>query len=131
MTDLERGWLAGIIEGEGYCKWKPGGGSSQGQAKLTIQMTDRDVMERVANLLECNLCTSPPKGKNKQVWRVSIKSWDKVENIVTDLLPLMGDRRATDMQIILEKAELRRQWIQTGGRKKALERTRTETGTWV
>tara|TARA_B100001121_G_C18429667_1_gene498587 strand:+ start:245 stop:655 length:411 start_codon:yes stop_codon:yes gene_type:complete len=129
-TDVETGWLAGIMEGEGYCKWIPQG-SSQGQAKFNLQMTDRDVVERVARLVEANVCTSPPKGNNKQVYRINIKGWDKVEKIVERLLPHMGQRRGKDMQLILEKAQARRDWIARGGKSAALSRPRSASGTWV
>ena len=130
MTDLEKGWLAGIMEGEGYCKWIDAG-SSQGQAKFNLQMTDKDVVEKVARLLDLKVNTSPPKGRNKQVYRIGMKSWDKVEQFCIDMMPLMGERRRRDMEVICEKAEARRQWISKGGRREALRRDRNGTGRWV
>jgi hypothetical protein len=130
LTEIEKGWIAGIMEGEGSLKWNEKG-SSQGQIRLQLQMTDKDVVEKLANLLETNITEHLPKNLNhKKTWRISIKNWDKVEEIAKTLLPYMGNRRTEEYSLVLEKAEKRKEWIAQGGRNLAWKRKRNNDGSW-
>ena len=130
LTEIEKGWIAGIMEGEGSLKWNEKG-SSQGQIRLQLQMTDKDVVEKLANLLETNITEHLPKNpKHKKTWRISIKNWDKVEEIAKTLLPYMGNRRTEEYSLVLEKAEKRKEWIAQGGRNIAWKRKRNNDGSW-
>ena len=130
LTEIEKGWIAGIMEGEGSLKWNEKG-SSQGQIRLQLQMTDKDVVEKLANLLQTNITEHLPKNpKHKKTWRISIKNWDKVEEIAKTLLPYMGNRRTEEYSLVLEKAEKRKEWIAQGGRNIAWKRKRNNDGSW-
>jgi hypothetical protein len=50
MSDLELGWVAGILEGEGCCfvtTRSKGGYGPYVYARVTVCMTDRDILERL------------------------------------------------------------------------------------
>lgn len=50
-------WLAGLLEGEGCFNYR----ADRKQARVTVEMTDRDIIERVARLFDTNISTRPAK----------------------------------------------------------------------
>lgn len=82
-------WLAGIIEGEGCISVGPK------IVRITVNMTDRDVIERIDQLYP-----SPngirefadPRYKTKYIWRVG--QGEVVREILTLTLPWLGVRRS-------------------------------------
>lgn len=54
MTEIETAWLAGLLEGEGYFgtinSWVSG--RCYRYPRIGVNMTDRDVIDRVATLWE-------------------------------------------------------------------------------
>jgi hypothetical protein len=60
---------------------------------IRLQMTDRDVVEHAARLMEVGICSYTPKNRrHKMTWIIAIKGRRARELMVT-LRPLMGLRR--------------------------------------
>lgn len=91
ITTEDLHWVAGLIEGEGCFALTCGK-----YPKISINMTDFDVMERLAKLLQSNLRGPyhPPAYKEnwKSYWRLELTGINAVEWMQT-LYPLMGNRR--------------------------------------
>lgn len=98
-------WLAGIIEGEGsftHSRKKVGGAPL---AKITINMTDQDVLERVASITKSNLLGPYTRKENN---RKDYKPWFSVQmrgnkaiQWMMTLYSLMGNRRKSKIEEIL------------------------------
>lgn len=79
-------WLAGLLEGEGCF------GLSSGSARISLNMTDLDVVKKVASLFKTSIKYSKKYPNRKQVYRVEIFSNTAAGWMMT-LYPLMGERR--------------------------------------
>lgn len=93
-------WLAGLLEGEGsFCKAPP----SQPYAPIiSIEMTDKDVVERVAGMFQTALVTPKKRSKKwKQTYRAAIRGKRAVE-LMKQLHPLMGQRRQGQIDEVLK-----------------------------
>ena len=99
MNRVELAWLAGILEGEGYfsltlnnkTKDRPG----RHYARLTVTMTDKDVIECIYAITGFGtIHTYPPYQPNRKrtyTWRVS--KWEDLYPLLRRLRPFMGERR--------------------------------------
>ena len=87
-------WAAGLFEGEGYicpdkrrnCYWT-----------LGIEMTDKDVLDRYANVIGSDLLRprkTIQKTQHKQSWIVVTTKRSEVLRILKMFLPHFGKRRA-------------------------------------
>ena len=97
MNENEKFWLVGLLEGEGsFLKGPP---SSPKMAQVTISMTDKDIIEKVSNLLGANYYTSN-RGKDKG-WKttyiVTVRGKTAV-NLMNEIKPLMGERRKQQIE---------------------------------
>jgi hypothetical protein len=96
MVDL--GWIAGLIEGEGYIGRI--GRKSQPVASLEIYSTDRDVIERLVKLLggktkqreQCLSARKYSKGQTKTLYYVRWNS-ARAAAIIMTIFPLLSERR--------------------------------------
>ncbi len=88
-------WLAGLLEGEGsFLKGPP---SAPRYPVLALQMTDEDVVARVAAMFDRRVgCWRPPEDRWLPTYVVRITG-SKAVAWMTELRPLMGHRR--QMQI--------------------------------
>lgn len=91
-------WLAGLLEGEASFMLR------RGNAKIGIQMTDRDVVERAANLLgvTIGLHSRQPKGKTTYlpVFHLAVHGIKAIAWMMT-LYTFMGERRQAKIAQIL------------------------------
>jgi len=119
MSIKEIAWLAGLLEGEGcfgtikhteYIKKYP---------IVRLAMTDRDIVEKAANLLKVNLL-GPYKrqSQNGEIWK---SCWamnicgNRAAGIMMTVLPLMGERRSLKIREILSLwADDRRRCVKCG-----------------
>jgi hypothetical protein len=99
-------WLAGLFEGEGNIDIAKNGGT-----RLTIRMTDRDVIEQVNAMFPSTKIhiVPPPKAKanwkTQYAWRIS--NPNKVREILELLLPWFGERRAARAREVLHHLDTR------------------------
>ena len=100
-TESEMAWAAGLFEGEG-CIGIIGHGASVGNrirpwVKLTVQMTDRDVLERFFSIVESggvSLHHRANRPRHKDCWSWQAGARSDVERILLAFLPWFGERRA-------------------------------------
>jgi hypothetical protein len=120
LSDPDIAWLAGLLEGEGsfmMAKTKQGG-KTYSSPRITVNMTDEDVIQRVATLFNTKVYTMPKYARDgyappKQQWRATLTGARAVA-LMEAMLPWMGERRSAKIAEILtefsrlEPTELRR-----------------------
>lgn len=94
--DTETQWLYGILEAEG--SFLPGVPSRPNAPIISIQMTDKDVMQKVAYLLGCKLQSFQRKGFNKsgnpyKLAYMCIVKGKRSVSFMEKFKPYMGVRR--------------------------------------
>lgn len=97
--DVQLSWLAGLLEGEGSFMF------NAPSPVIALQMTDKDVVQRVAQMLDdAKLCGPYTyRGNNvKQVWACRMQGRDAVPWMAA-LYPLMGERRKQQIESAIEK----------------------------
>jgi hypothetical protein len=109
MRIIDIAWLAGLFESVGKMSIAKNGGT-----RLTIKMTDRDVIDRVNTLIPCTgIKVVKPKLKTddgskprtQYAWRISDPG--KVREVVTLLLPWFGERQAAKARGVLAHLDSR------------------------
>lgn len=116
-------WLAGIIEGEGCVEFglqKPRPGPPQYQSgprryqRITVSMTDLDVIERVHHIASCGTITGPywrPKS-TKEIWVWTVQNRPGVVALLRMIHPWMGVRRRAKIEdLFAEYSEELSQWL--------------------
>lgn len=94
MNENTKYWLAGLLEGEGYF----GVQTETQPVRIALQMTDEDVVAKVAKLWGVSYFTvKPQKEHHKVAYRCFLRGKPAVEQI-KQLKPLMGERRAYRME---------------------------------
>ena len=97
-STVELAWLAGLLEGEGTfgmitCRK---GGKAYRYPKIAVNMTDEDIIARVARLFGTGVYKMPPVVRNgracKQQWRAQISGYEAAV-WMTRLRPWLGQRR--------------------------------------
>lgn len=97
MEENEKYWLAGILEGEGsFLRGPP---SSPNQPRIALQMSDKDIVERVAELFNVNYIHEniPDEENWSTVYRITVKGSNAVE-IMRLVKPIMGERRTQQIE---------------------------------
>ena len=104
MTDIEVAWLAGILEGEGSFHLMP-----SGSARISIAMTDKDVIEKIHRLLPKSRMYGPVKhARRKPIYVINLNISSAVEETCRLILPHMGIRRAQRISEVLAYVEARK-----------------------
>jgi hypothetical protein len=107
VSYCELTWAAGLFEGEGYIciAGKAGhGGYKNNSWRIGIEMTDKDIVERFANIFDLQVKFKPRAHKNpkwKDLYVAQVSRQAKVKEIVDALLPYMGERRRLKMEEFL------------------------------
>ncbi len=84
-------WLAGLLEGEAY--FSDGIPSYPNRRYIAVQMTDKDIVARMANLFDTKYVLVPPA---KAHWKLAYKftlSGRRAVQLMKLVYPLMGMRR--------------------------------------
>lgn len=100
MTDLELGWLAGLLEGEGSFSCHYGQGHHN--HVISLNMTDQDVVGRLLTITGMGTVRPrkvPSDCKPAWIWRVYRA--DHVEQLLLAVRPHMGQRRGARIDDIL------------------------------
>lgn len=91
----ELAWLAGLLEGEGcftYTKRTP---------QITVSMTDRDVIERIARIFHKHVFEREPQGIGKlRVYGTAVHGSRAIQ-VMQTVYSLMGERRRTKIREVL------------------------------
>lgn len=104
----EIAWLAGILDGEGSFLLNRSivGGKVYLYPKITVNMTDLDVIERVADLFGVSPYKIPIRVERKQAWRASIQGAGAV-SLMRLLRPWMSERRGEKIDELVAYWEAR------------------------
>ena len=105
MTESEAAWLAGILEGEGCFDFN---GIPKGRyPRIRLEMKDADIIDRVVSI-----CGEEGMGKIRRVDRANekhsstycyqIARKDKVKDILVQIHPWMGSRKAAIINDMLD-----------------------------
>lgn len=104
ITSINLGWLAGIIEGEGWFVRNKSTG-----LQVCVAMTDYDTIERLKQITGAGRINerkfNSPNKKDQLQWTVGKRS--DVVAILTQILPLMSIRRSQQIQEVLDIAKVR------------------------
>lgn len=95
MNDIpdEMWWLAGLLEGEGT--FLAGPPSSPNRTSIVVQMTDRDVVERVSAVMGTATVRTvhPRRYPHHKISFVTSLRGARARDLMVELRPLMGLRR--------------------------------------
>jgi hypothetical protein len=99
-SDIDLGWLAGILEGEGsFFQLK----AFPGQPIISLGMTDEDVVARAAKLMGISYHSDIlPSGKTR--YKFMIRGRPRAGRIMGTLHGLMGERRRGQIEDALRWA---------------------------
>ena len=105
LTDFELGWVVGLFEGEGCITYK-----RNGTCTLVLSMTDRDVVERLNEILPVPggirlKHRHEPHHKQQYSWTTSNPEYFRP--ILEAMLPHLGERRAAKARGMLEHLDSR------------------------
>jgi hypothetical protein len=108
MTDLTQiAWLAGLLEGEGTFHTSHTGSF---YVRVTLEMTDEDVVRKAAQLMEDAPVSGPRIRKKglgtKPYYSTSISGY-KASRVMAAVLPFMGRRRAAKIRELIHLWEYR------------------------
>lgn len=95
-------WLAGLFEGEGSFNMPNGKAKS-----IKIDMTDHDIIERVGQIFGGSICLYEPDNVRHRPWWRWTATTMEAENLVRDMLPFLGERRALRARQYLAEREAR------------------------
>lgn len=91
ITEKEFYWLVGLLEGEGsFMKGSP---SKPNNPKITIEMTDRDIVEKVAKIF--NRACTPIKAR-KVKWKQTFSTkltGKRAIDLMVEMKPFLSNRR--------------------------------------
>lgn len=99
MNDLDLYWLAGILEGEGC--FSKGTSKTPNRVAITVVMTDKDIVDRVAKLFNVNWVLKINRGDYKTQWRTQLRG-AKAIKLMHLILPIMGLRRQDKIKEIIQ-----------------------------
>lgn len=88
--DADLYWLAGLLEGEGSFIGPAHGGN---KIRVSIGMTDEDVIARVAALLGRDYAARPPREAHHKTNYLTSINGQQAAILMALLRPLMGERR--------------------------------------
>jgi hypothetical protein len=112
-TNEELAWVAGIVEGEGTIRRAQG---PRGRARwfVAVQMTDADVVRRLANVTGLGRVYGPyaPRAaQTKSVWAWHVSAREDVYCLLDSLYGWLGERRrGRAEEALLELPPLEPQW---------------------
>lgn len=109
-SDVEVAWFAGLFEGEGSFEI-----GKNGLVRLTIAITDRDVIERVEAMFPTGYISVRPShtpvksngGKPRDIYAWRVSGPGRVRTVIDLMLPLLGERRTARAREVLESIDSR------------------------
>lgn len=105
LPDLDIAWLAGLLEGEGSFMMARNnvGGRTYRYPKITVNMTDKDVIASAAKMFGTSVYVMPQYNPNlKPQWRATVQG-SRAAALMRAVLPWMGNRRSARIGQILDE----------------------------
>ncbi|NIK60774.1 LAGLIDADG family homing endonuclease [Kribbella shirazensis] len=96
-------WLAGLLEGEGYFGTINShvAGKIYRYPRVGVTMTDRDVVERVADMFGLKVTSIRPKPPSKLMQYRFTLTGARAAQLMVDLRPMLGVRRQSQIDAVL------------------------------
>jgi len=110
LEEINWAWIAGILEGEGSFAF------TNGWPVIQIQMTDRDVMEKLSNYLDVPLGKPRTLKSGKICCQIALRKTEKIKFITDKIYEYMGERRKKSIN------EWREYWKNKNWRTKSLQK---------
>lgn len=106
------GWVAGMIEGEGYVV--PGPDSKDQRPRIGLQMVDFDVIDRLAAITRVGtICNITPRRQTEQpLRRWTVDRREHIRLVLQNILPYLGERRANRARYVLDLMSTRQRRVQ-------------------
>ncbi len=93
MNCLDWAWVAGILEGEGSFIF------SGGYPRISLQMTDEDIVRRIADYFDVKVSMRRPKNpKHKDIYQIHIIKREVLIECYLELYKYLGSRRRQAIQ---------------------------------
>src|ERR1035437_5370525 len=104
MTKAEIYWLAGILEGEGcfLLAESRANGRVYVHPRAELSMADKDVVQRVAVLMQTTVRAQKQKGHYKRMYKTPLYSL-RAAALMERLLPIFGIRRRKQITKVLQE----------------------------
>jgi hypothetical protein len=108
ISNIDLAWLAGLLEGEGSFMVHRDPATETQRARIIIRiavhMTDRDVVERVRDIVGLGTVLRRPPGKphHKETFRWAISAKAPTLKLMRLLRPHMGERRVAQIDACLQ-----------------------------
>jgi hypothetical protein len=100
MEEKDFYWLIGIMEGEGsFMKGSP---SSPNRIKMSVQMTDEDVIARIGVLFGRRYITNPARREGHKISYTVCITDSKAYNLMREMYPHMSKRRKGQIKKALD-----------------------------
>lgn len=93
-------WLAGLLEGEGCFYIQNKSDRPYQQHSLRLSMSDKDIVERAAEIMGCNVHGHTKLKSGKTMYRAIVYGPQAAGWMMT-LYPLMGQRRQKKIREVL------------------------------
>lgn len=111
MDQTDIAWAAGLFEGEGTWIVRSPKGRGNPTVVITLQMCDRDVVERFAAIMGCGKVTKGDRReeqnpRHRAIWRWGTAKRADCLRIARMLLPYLGERRTAKAREIIEAADV-------------------------
>jgi hypothetical protein len=105
----QRAWLAGLLEGEGYFGLISSRKKNKTYhyARVGLTMTDRDIVARVAALLDATVTTVKPSGVSRLSQFRVVLVGQRAVTLMRALYPLMDIRRKAQIETVFAFEESR------------------------
>lgn len=102
INPIDVGWIAGIIEGEGWFVKNPK------SLRVSVAMTDYDTIERIHRLTGIGQLNERKFKKKKDQLRWDVGVYGDIEALLNLILPLMSARRSGQIREVLVALEKKR-----------------------
>jgi len=102
--DAQCAWLAGLYEGEGTLYRQTDARNGSVSYHLRLPMTDEDTVRRAHEIAGVGYVYALPRRQVgwKPQWVWVVRRRDDIAHVIRDLLPWLGNRRATDARRFLD-----------------------------
>lgn len=105
MTDLELGWIIGLLEGEGSFMAKTIKRDGRLRGLIQCHMTDRDVIEQLHSLLGGSMNASAyHKEGRKPIWTWFLTRQEDIIRVLPQMIPHLSKRRQKQAMACLAAA---------------------------
>jgi hypothetical protein len=105
LSELELGWVVGLLEGEGCFTIKKGKRKNGFSCTPAVRVvsTDGDVIDRLHELVPAgSVCKPTRKTKGgKQIYSWSLQNTEAVLDLLVVVFPMMGERRQNRIREVL------------------------------